>query len=288
MNDTDQSQTINDLMQGAYDLHIHAAPSPLPRAFDDYELVKQADQAGMAGIMLKSHYDPTAVRAKLVNAHTSCTAQAYGGLVLNWPAGGLNPYAVANALARGAKIIWMPTRDSANILSYGPVGGSIFTCPGITILNDQDALKPEVYEILDLVKKYDASLATGHLSPKESMILCEAGRKRGVRMVLTHPEYVLTALSTEQQAYLASLGVIIEHCWYNLAVKNCSPGAMAANIRAAGAAQCYLSTDRGQSGCLTPVEAMKKFLATLLGAGLTEQELAVMVKETPEKVLGIR
>jgi len=280
-------ETINGLMKGAYDLHIHAAPSPLPRAFDDYELLKQADEADMAGIMLKSHYDPTAVRARLVNAHSPYKAKAYGGLVLNWPAGGLNPYAVANALVRGAKMIWMPTRDAANILSYGPVGGSIFTCPGLTILDDHEGIKPEVYEILELVKKHNAALATGHLSPKESLLLCEAGRKQGVRMVLTHPEYVLTALDSTLQAHLASLGVIIEHCWYNLAAKNCSPAAMAANIRAAGAAQCYLSTDRGQTGCLTPVEAMKKFLATLLEAGISEQELAVMVKEVPERVLGL-
>lgn len=280
-------ETINNLMKGAYDLHIHAAPSPLPRAFDDYELLKRADEAGMAGIMLKSHYDPTAVRARLVNAHSPYRAKAFGGLVLNWPAGGLNPYAVANALARGAKIIWMPTRDSANILSYGPVGGSIFQCPGLTILTENEAIKPEVYDILDLVKQHNAALATGHLSPKESMLLCEAGRKRGVRMVLTHPEYVLTSFNKDQQAHLASLGVIIEHCWYNLAVKNCSPEAMAANIRAAGAEQCYLSTDRGQVGCLTPVESMKKFLTTLLEAGIREQELTVMVKEVPERVLGL-
>ncbi len=281
-------QTINELLQGAYDLHIHAAPSPLPRAFDDYELLKRADEAGMAGIMLKSHYDPTAVRARLVNAHTAYKAKAYGGLALNWPVGGLNPYAVANALARGAKIIWMPTRDSANILSYGPVGGSIFQCPGLTILDEQDDLKPVVYDIMDLVKQHNATLATGHLSPKESVLLCEEGRRRGVRMVLTHPEYVLTALDKEQQAHLASLGVIIEHCWYNLAAKNCSPEAMAANIKAAGAEQCYVSTDRGQCGCLTPVDAMKKFLSTMLDAGLTEQELALMVKDVPERVLGFR
>lgn len=42
---------------------------------------------------------------------------AYGGIVLNWPVGWLNPYAAESALRMGARFIWMPTRDAANSLN---------------------------------------------------------------------------------------------------------------------------------------------------------------------------
>ena len=41
------------LMEGAYDLHTHTSPDFFPRALDDFELLRQADQYGMAGVMLK-------------------------------------------------------------------------------------------------------------------------------------------------------------------------------------------------------------------------------------------
>ena len=88
-------------MQGAYDLHMHAAPSPFHRVLDDYGLLEEAGRAGMAGIMLKSHYESTIARAILANIHCASCTKAYGGLVLNWPVGGLNPYAVENAMKRG-------------------------------------------------------------------------------------------------------------------------------------------------------------------------------------------
>ena len=61
----DREKEIAYLMQGAYDLHMHAAPSPFHRVLDDYGLLEEAGRAGMAGIMLKSHYESTIARAIL-------------------------------------------------------------------------------------------------------------------------------------------------------------------------------------------------------------------------------
>ena len=76
---------VSELLAGAYDLHVHTSPSVFPRMEDGFELVQEADAAGMAGVMLKSHYEPTALRAELINRHSGCKAQVYGGLALNWP-----------------------------------------------------------------------------------------------------------------------------------------------------------------------------------------------------------
>lgn len=206
-----------ELLNGGYDLHVHTAPSAFPRALDSFQLVREANEAGMSGVMLKSHYEPTAIRAALVNLYSNCKTRAYGAVVLNWPVGGLNIYAVENALRVGARIVWMPTRDSANSLAFGDMEGDFFNRRGITILEEDGRLKPVVYDIMDAVKKQGASLATGHLSPRESIFLCREGRSRGVRMILTHPEFCRTVISADLQEEMADLGVIIEKNWLNVA-----------------------------------------------------------------------
>lgn len=275
------------LLKGAYDLHMHAAPSPFNRALDDFGLLQAAGEAGMAGIMLKSHYESTAARAALVNRHSSSTARAYGGIALNWPVGGLNPYAVENALKRGAKIVWMPTRDAQNSLRSGNMPGDFFDRKGITILEEQGTLKPAVLEIMDIVKRYHATLATGHISPEESILLCQEGVRRGVRMVLTHPEFDRTRIDASTQRELAERGVWIEKCWYNIAEHNCTVQDMVRHIQAVGPEHCFLSSDRGQSGRELPVEGMLRFLSALLEEGIPFDSLYTMTHTIPCQVLGI-
>ncbi|MEI3350887.1 MAG: DUF6282 family protein [Clostridium sp.] len=57
--------------------------------------------------------------------------------------------------------------------------GDFFDRRGITILEQDGTLKECVYDIMDAIKEKDAFLATGHISPEESLILCREGRKRG-------------------------------------------------------------------------------------------------------------
>lgn len=278
---------VSALLAGAYDLHIHAAPSPFGRLMDDFDLLGAAGRAGLAGLMLKSHYESTAARAQLVNNHGSSSCRAYGGIALNWPAGGLNPYAAENALKQGARIVWMPTRDAANSLCSGNMPGDFFDRPGIRILDENGGLKPEVIHILQIARKYDAAVATGHLSPEESILLCRKGRELGTRMILTHPEFDRTTIFPEIQKEMADLGVYIEKCWYNIGEKNCTMEEMADHIRTVGCQHCFLVTDRGQGNREPPVEAMKMFLTELLNQGLTEEALYLMTHTVPAQVLGI-
>ena len=275
----------DQLMVGAYDLHLHSLPSVFAREMDGVELLREADQYGMAGVMLKSHYEPTALRAALLNKYSGCRTKAYGGLVLNWPVGGLNIYAVDEALEAGAKIIWMPTRDSANSLCFGNMPGDFFDRPGIAVIDENDALLPEVLEIMDAVKKKGAWLATGHISPKESVILCREGRKRGVNMILTHPEFDRTVVDRETQKELAALGVKIEKCWFNIDGKMVTAEEMAETIRQVGHRNLFMCTDRGQKGWPTPPKSYRQFILTLLSQGITEDEIYVMSHEVPEMIL---
>ncbi len=279
--------TADRLIRGAYDLHMHAAPSPFHRAMDDFGLLEEAGRAGMAGIVLKSHYEPTAARAELVNTHCSSCCTAYGAIALNWPVGGLNPYAVENALRRNARIVWMPTRDSANSLLSGNMPGDFFDRPGISAVDESGRLKPEVYQILEIAKKYNAVVATGHLSAAESILLCRKGREQGVRMILTHPEFDRTVVDAATQKEMADLGVFIEKCWQNIGDNICSAEEMASHIRQVGAEHCFLVTDRGQGDRERPVEALGRYFTALLRLGLTEDQLYTMSHTVPAQVLGL-
>lgn len=62
-----EQEMARELLKGAYDLHVHSAPSHVKRALNDYELMEQAQAAGMAGVMIKNHYECTAGRAQALN-----------------------------------------------------------------------------------------------------------------------------------------------------------------------------------------------------------------------------
>ena len=121
----------------------------------------------------------------------------YGGLALNYEAGGLNPKAVQTALEMGAKVIWLPTVDAENdCRKHGRSGG-------IRMTDGRGVLLPELRRIFMLIKDYDAVLATGHISPEEIRCVIDSARNVGVqKIVITHPEYWVVDMSLEMQKEL--------------------------------------------------------------------------------------
>lgn len=281
-------QKTSELLEGAYDLHIHASPSPFNRLLDAFEVVEQAHAAKMAGVLLKSHYAATGARAALVNNRLQLqTTKAYGALTLNHPIGGLNPYAVEFALKMGCSIVWMPTRDATNSLVMGDMPGDFFKRPGISIFDEHKKILPVVYEIMDIVKKYDAVLATGHLSPEESVALCREGRKKNITLVLTHPEFPRTIIPLATQCELADSGVIIEKCWYSIGGKECTAEYVAGSIQKIGADRCFMTSDRGQAGLESPVEAMKMFIEAMQTHAISDASISSMLVTVPRRLLRV-
>lgn len=274
-----------ELVQGAYDLHVHTNPSHFNRCRDDFQMMREAGEAGMAGVMIKNHYEPTASRAILANQYSNSSCRAYGGIVLNHPAGGLNPYAAESALKMGASIVWMPTRDAENCLRHGHMEGDFFEREGITILDADGRLKEEVYAIMETVKKYDACLATGHLSAEESTALCREGVRRKVRMILTHPEWYRTVVPLEIQQELAGEGVYIEKNWYNVIDGSVTKEELAEHIRALPQGVVYLATDRGQGGSGRPVPEFICAIACMLDCGVKKCDLRAAICRTPAEIL---
>src|SRR5438270_10134179 len=78
---------------GAIDIHVHAAPDSTPRSIDVIDLARLAKSLGMRGLVLKSHYEPTASIAYLVRKEVP-GIEVFGGIDLNLTVGGMNPGAV--------------------------------------------------------------------------------------------------------------------------------------------------------------------------------------------------
>src|SRR3954465_173925 len=102
------SERARELVRGAFDPYVHAAPDFAPRRITDLELAARCVELGLAGFALTSHYTATAERAAVVNAATG-TSLAVGTIVLNHAVGGLNATAVEVAARQGARIVWLPT-----------------------------------------------------------------------------------------------------------------------------------------------------------------------------------
>src|SRR6266849_2466929 len=108
--------TLHAQLSGVIDIHVHSDPDSVPRSIDAIDLARLAKQRGMRGLVLKSHYEPTATLAYAVRKAVP-GIEIFGGIDLNLTVGGLNPAAVermASIKGGWGRVIWMPTFDAEN------------------------------------------------------------------------------------------------------------------------------------------------------------------------------
>lgn len=282
----DYCQCAKDLLKGAYDLHMHTFPDHDKRSVSDFEALEDAENLEMAGIIIKNHYESTVSRAALVNYCHKGQAKAYGSITLNWSVGGLNPYAVEHAAMMGAKMIWLPTREAETSMKISGIDGKLQREP-IRVTDEFEKPKKTVTEIFEIAKTFHIPVSTGHITLKEAYAVCKLGLDMGVTMVLSHPEYSHTRVSVEDQNNLANMGVMIEKDWVDIALKMATVQEVAASIQKIGASQIYLATDRGQINGERPGEAMKMFISELLKCGISSRDIQIMIRDNPERLLGI-
>ncbi len=289
----------DEVLRGAIDLHQHAAPSLFDRITDDIGLASEARQRGMRGVLIKAHEQDTTGRAALARRQVP-GVEVFGGLVLNWIAGGLNPHAVDASIKMGGKMVWMPTLSAQHHIGF--FGGSHFgrsmkmkeapkvQAPGISVLDAAGGLRGEVNEILGLIAGADICLSTGHLSPKEIRVLVPAARRAGVKKILiTHPDLGLSGITQEDQTALAAEGAVLEKdliammpAWQSVNLEG-----MAKSIRDLGPEHCVLGTDFGQLHHPMPAEGLRMFVQMLLERGFSPDELRTMVVSNPARLLGL-
>jgi len=276
-----------ELMKGAIDIHIHVGPDPIRRRrVTAYEAAIQARDAGMRGIVLKSHHYVTTPITTLIRQFVP-EIELFGGLALDEDVGGLNPIAVKMAGRIGTKIVWMPTFSSRCDLERRGIKGK-----GISLLDDNGKLLPTITEILKFIKQYDMTLATGHISTPEIFALLKEVKVVGVqRTIITHPlsTNVGCNATIEEQKRMVEEGAFIEHCFVATmpATGRLDPAKMAEAIKTVGAENCIMSTDFGQIVNPPPAEGMRMFIETMIRYGLSEDEIIKMIRYNPAKVLGL-
>jgi predicted metal-dependent TIM-barrel fold hydrolase len=290
-----------EILKGTIDTHLHAGPSVFPRLMDAVGAAEVARKAGMRGIVIKHHHTPTVDRAYLVHRAVP-EVEVYGGVVLNYAAGGLNPFAVDAALKLGAKVIWMPSVDARNhARHFGELGkyGSRLDyaksriyegMEGITVFDEEGGLDLRVGQILDLVADADAAIATSHLDFEESRALVEEARRLGVKkMVATHVRFVTASLSIEEQKWMAERGVFLELCYSSLspAWRSTTIDEVVGAIEEVGPEHYILASDLGQVHNPPPPEGLRIYVTILLERGVDPDDIRVMVKDNPERLLGL-
>jgi hypothetical protein len=252
----------------------------------------------MRGLVLKCHVAATEGRADLVEQEVK-GIKVMGGVALNHQIGGFNAEAIRISIKMGAKIIWMPTVSAENhiqhfgISSHMDALGGGMKGQGLTIYNKSGKFQKSIFEILELVKEADIILATGHLSPKESIGLVDEALRQGIKKILfTHPEGHMTRIPIKEQKRLAKRGVFFERCWVvttDIAGKESRipPEELSSAIKTIGPDSTVMATDHGQIQNPTPVEALTSYIESMLSHGITSKEIELMTKYNPSQLLGL-
>ncbi|MBI2908077.1 MAG: hypothetical protein HYX92_10545 [Chloroflexi bacterium] len=275
---------VNDLLEGSIDIHVHFGPDyRLARSVDGLEAACEARDVGMRAIVLKSHDYPTAGVAYHVRQVIE-GIDIFGCICLDSQVGGLNKDALDVAGKLGAKICWMPTHTAAFNMKQKGIPGV-----GISLVDGEGKLVPELKDIFALIKKYDMAVCTGHTSPQEKFAVVEGALAAGLKkVVVTHPMsgHVLTL---DQMAELAGKGAYIEHCFGGTMPggHRMDPKEIVDAVRKVGAERTVISSDLGQEQNPKPAEGFRVMIGTLLNFGLTAAELEIMIKKNPAYLLGL-
>ena len=287
-----------DLLKGAIDTHAHTAPALFPRHIDDADLAELALEYGMRGFVLKDHDMSTTGRAYYVRKMYP-GVEPISAVVLNRSVGGLDPHVAQAAVHYGARVVWMPSNHSRyheeyfNIPDYPQFGRpkKQLPGPGVTVFDDEGALKPEALTILDVCAEEDVAVATGHLSLAEIRALLAAASERGVgRFIVTHANWSLCKLDVSVQRELIDAGAWLEYVACTIAspiFHEQQPSELAAWIDELGAERLIFGSDLGQFAGPPHPEGLRMTLASLLSEGVPYDELEKMTKANPAKVLGL-
>ena len=272
---------------GAIDLHAHYGPDSYERQWDAFEVVKLAKERGLRGVVLKNHWSESAGLAWLVRKYGTQGIEVFGAVALDTPVGGVNPMAeryMSDVEGHWGRIVWMPTHDSEHEVDYekGARTKAIVTRNGKLI--------PEVFDVLDLIKERDLTLATGHVTPEEALMIMAEAKKRGIaKIIVTHPLLgpQFTNMSLAQMQQSVAMGAAIELTAGT--VSRDGPGKTRAveMIKTVGTHNVFVSSDSGLVGSPNHPDALAMAAKGLRAAGFSEEDLNWMFKKTPARLVGL-
>jgi hypothetical protein len=273
-------------LAGVIDIHCHCGPDSLARTIDVLDLAHLAKKAGMRGIVLKNHFEPTASLAYVVRKVVP-GIEIFGGVTLNLPVGGMNPHAVdhmARVTGGAGRFVWMGSFDTEAQVHYSKQAR-----PFVSVSRNGELL-PEVRNVLEVIARHNLILETGHSTSEEVLMLIQEARRQGVRqIVVTHAMIAPIHMRIEEMKEAAANGAWIEFVYNGLIgpFKEFEFSDYAQAIRAVGVDRCVLSSDMGHPANPPHPDALISFFNGLQGEGLTAAEIDLMSKKNPACILGL-
>lgn len=294
--------TLTDsLVKGAIDFHHHGYPEISFEArtrMEDVDELTLSREAGMAGIVLKSHLWPTVGRAYHLNRLVP-GIKVVPSITMNFSVGGFNPISLESAARQGAKVMFMPTWSAAHDMERGgmskhlrqfldraqdlkPERGMRITGPGHKVL-------PEVKECLAIAHEFDIVVCTGHVSPRESIALADAAKDYGIdEVVFSHPDSNSVAASREEIRDMVQLGAICEFCALGTlpAFQRIHPSTAMEIIEEISPEKSILTTDYFFEWAPPASETLRMLIGTFLEFGMAAEDITTMVRTNPARLLG--
>jgi hypothetical protein len=294
---------VETLLSGAIDMHCHAGPSLFDRDLDYVRAAEEGEAAGMRAMVIKDHLMPSAIELSILQSRTpellakAPNVDLIGSICLNNHVGGFNPWALEVALELGAKVVWFPTVSAQRHIERHP--GSLFgslssrdlrMSRAIQVLDESGKVMPEAVECLELIAKYGAVLATGHMEAQHTIAVLPVARERGVeRIIITHPTLFVDA-DSEQRTAMINQGAFLEHevGLYKAGrpTGRQETSELIALVKEHGAAHTILSSDLGQINSTHPADGLQSTAKALIEAGIPDSDIERLFARNAAQLLG--
>jgi len=312
---------VDTLMDGLIDIHVHGAPagSWLPGRPTVVHSTMEASKEKVAALVFKDHYTMTNNWAQMINESLQLLKEEkgpdsgftptklYGGIVLNYAVGGLNPEAVKICLGYGDCVeVWLPSTSSRYQLDLIAKELGTTNDKGGVYVSENGVLLPEMVQILDMMAEYNdnaegkrVALSACHVSNEEKFDLLHYVKDKGmdVDIIIDHITQELTIATEEQMLEMIDLGAYLE-----FAETSCIPWTgmedqvinfdwsmyiIKKMIEKRGTDHLVLCSDSGQPSHEF-VPGWRCFLKTLLAKGISYDDVKVMCQDIPRKLTGIK
>ncbi|MEM2455377.1 MAG: DUF6282 family protein [Candidatus Bathyarchaeia archaeon] len=274
----------DELFKDAIDVHPHVYPDFTTRSDDIISYAIEASKLGMRAICLKDHWFPSMTLAWAVEQHLKYlvskgelprAVRVFGDITLNWQ---INPEMVKHALRYpNIKMIRMPSLNARGPRKMNP--------KGLTIFNERDEIIPEVKEILELSVQAKVGVCSGHLSSEENIALARLAKDCGARLILNHPLWMSLDELKECAKEGAYIGAYVHMFLPDIYGPGKDPLTTLSVIRQVGPEHVIIASDSSQLLNPKPIEGLRLMLRAMLGFHFTKEEIEIMFKRNPAKLL---
>jgi hypothetical protein len=291
--------TYDDLLHDAIDLHVHIdlefSLSAIRKREPEWQWLPKAEAMGMRGVVLKSHWWPTATAVSYIKELYKGPVQVWSSIALNPVVGGVELWAAEAAAAQGAQVVFLPTWGSARDLEHRGFIHEILQATYTTfdpsrvvaerLIDESGGLTTRARDLVHFCHERGLTLATGHVHWQEAIAVIEEARSLNYeRVIFTHP-YRGTPVEVLKRA--AALGACLEIVWGNIGPGREDPIEFVKRVREVGIASCVIASDYFRPSQPPPPEMFRYMLGTLHDAGFSVPEIRTAVAINPARLLGI-